>query len=584
MEYKIKPPDYKTVKQWQSLGKMPIDDSVVEKCYVTQKDGSLFLKDGVPQVYEYVSPDKVKDIEIIKETYTDDGKIPAFRDNLSFLSNMYICDIPYDVNGKEYLFHSVENAYQSLKNPESIFRFISISPSEAKILGRTIQCREDWDLVKDNIMKELLTIKFTNNPELLSKLCKCDFQIAERNYWKDFYWGICNGIGQNKLGNLLEEIKCNALGIPYISSQEKAFNVGQELLQKQNDLSANYAYKKLPDDFSYMVRKEYATLLPDFYMHNNQNQELHSIDGVLIARGWNRVVIGDYGAFIEIEPDMICKENFIIKPGEEYRIYDSKYSKNVKYHWYIPKSGYETKLYYQQAGVTYADYKAGKWYVSPHETLEGMYISNHIPFPITRTVEKTLSAELNQALNKPINKIDIPDGIVVFDVETTGVSKSDELLQISIYNKDGYELINTFVKPVFKQEWNEATRINHITPQMVANAPLPSEIASKVRDIFESSKVVVGFNVSFDVRMVKQCLGISIDKNKVYDVAKDFKKINLPSHKLEDAVKYYCPDKYSEFCKGAHDSSVDTKLTLDIYLKQLSMQNEKQMTLDLDLD
>jgi len=31
--------------------------------------------------------------------------------------------------------------------------------------------------------------------------------IVEDNYWGDIYWGVCRGVGQNKLGKMLEKIK-----------------------------------------------------------------------------------------------------------------------------------------------------------------------------------------------------------------------------------------------------------------------------------------------------------------------------------------------------------------------------------------
>lgn len=577
MEYKTKPYGYKTVNQWKKEGKEPVDDSVKEKYYATSANGSIFYKNGIPIVYEYVSPDNVKDIE--PKSYLDNGSIPAFRDQLSFLSNMYLCPVTVSLNGIQYTFPSAENAYQACKNQNYIDQFLTISPSEAKKLGSIISIDQEWDNKKENYMNFIVHKKFNQNPDLMKKLIKCDFQIVERNNWNDTYWGICNGIGENKLGNILELIKCENLNRPFLSSQDVAIHTGNSMLQYQEDLSDKYGYKKLPSNDSYKARRYYGKMLPDFFLYEpNKNKPLFTRDGVQIAKKWNRVVIGDYGAFIEIDPSSICLENFVVKPGEEYRIADSKYYKHVKYHWYIPNSGYESKLYFQQKEVTYADYRQNMWYVSPYETKEGQYISDHDEIEISKTIEKPISKELADALESPVNKIDIPDKTIVFDVETTGFSYTSEILQISIMDINGNALLDTYVRPSHTKEWPQAMAVHHITPDKVKNAPTASELASKVRDIFESVDTVIGYNVSFDVRMVKQNFGIDVPKEKIHDLLPVFKQ-QFPSggHKLNDAVQTYCPEIYEEYSSDAHSSSTDTYATLMVFLKQVEIETDKTM-------
>lgn len=91
-----------------------------------------------------------------------------------------------------------------------------------------------------------------------------------------------------------------------------------------------------------------------------------------ISNSYDRIVIGDYGAFIEIDKKDMIKENIKIKEGEEYRIYDTRYSNNVKYFWYTTKDNSNIKIYYQRRKVNYADYKIDKYYVSVHEVLGGV--------------------------------------------------------------------------------------------------------------------------------------------------------------------------------------------------------------------
>lgn len=577
MTYQLKPQGYKTVKQWEKEGKEPIDKNAIQKYYATSSNGNLFFNNGSPVVYEYVSPDNVKDIE--PKVYYDNGNVPSFRGELSFLSNMYPCSVKLNLGGKLYDFPSAENAYQSCKNEAYAEQFTKISPSEAKSFSKTIPLREDWDKVKDGIMKNVVYCKFQQNNDLVKKLAKCDFQIEERNNWGDTYWGICNGQGKNKLGNILQFVKCDYLGEKYISSQERSMYIGNEMLIKQQKLSEEYGYKKLASSISYKIRREYGKNLPDFFLYeSNKNEPLFTRDGIKIATKWDRIVIGDYGAFVEIDPKNICKENFVIKPGEEYRISDERYSENVKYHWYIPKSGYESKLYFQQKEVTYADYKQGMWYVSPYETKEGQYISNHGEIEISKTIEKSISKELADVLDSPINKIEIPNKTIVFDVETTGFSYSSEILQISIMDINGNAILDTYVCPSHTKEWTQAMAVHHITPDKVKNAPTAMELAPKIRDIFESVDTVVGYNVSFDIRMVKQNFGIDVPNEKIHDLLPVFKQ-QFPSggHKLNDAVQTYCPEIYEEYSSDAHSSSTDTYATLMVFLKQVEIETDKAM-------
>ena len=56
-------------------------------------------------------------------------------------------------------------------------------------------------------MEEALRIKFSN-PKLRKALLDTgDEYLEEGNTWGDQYWGVCNGVGKNKLGKLLMKIR-----------------------------------------------------------------------------------------------------------------------------------------------------------------------------------------------------------------------------------------------------------------------------------------------------------------------------------------------------------------------------------------
>lgn len=79
--------------------------------------------------------------------------------------------------------------------------------ADAKRLAHKFNRREDWEQVKDDIMLELLRIKFNQEPLKVLLLSTKEAELIEGNTWGDVYWGVCNGIGQNKLGKLLMQVR-----------------------------------------------------------------------------------------------------------------------------------------------------------------------------------------------------------------------------------------------------------------------------------------------------------------------------------------------------------------------------------------
>lgn len=127
-----------------------------------------------------------------------------FRGEYWFLSNFYPISIEFEGD----VYPTVENAFQAAKTLNKSERtiFKTCSPNLAKKIGRQVTLRPDWEQVKVNIMKELLRIKFAN-PLLKSKLLELNGPIVEENFWGDTFWGMCNGTGQNVLGQLLTNLK-----------------------------------------------------------------------------------------------------------------------------------------------------------------------------------------------------------------------------------------------------------------------------------------------------------------------------------------------------------------------------------------
>ena len=81
------------------------------------------------------------------------------------------------------------------------------TPGLAKKMGRSVSLRPDWEDIKDDIMLEGLYRKFADDELADWLLDTGDEELVEGNWWGDRYWGVCNGVGQNKLGKLLMKVR-----------------------------------------------------------------------------------------------------------------------------------------------------------------------------------------------------------------------------------------------------------------------------------------------------------------------------------------------------------------------------------------
>lgn len=162
-----------------------------------------------------------------------------------------------------------------------------------------------------------------------------------------------------------------------------------------------------------------------------------------------------------------------------------------------------------------------------------------------------------------------PSGIVVFDLETTGLDYGDEILQFSAIDGEGKTLLNTYVKPYAHESWPEAQRINHIRPEMVEDAPRLHEILPTIQGIFNAATQLVSYNGSFDAGMLER-FGVDLGDTPHFDVMEEFAPIygewseyygNYKWQKLTQCAKYYG----YEF--KAHDSLEDCIATLFCYRK-----------------
>lgn len=132
--------------------------------------------------------------------------IREFRDAYAFLSNFYCSPIKY----KGLIYLNAEAAFQAQKETceKDKEQYTRMNPAQAKLVGRNCSLREDWEEIKEQIMYEIVKAKFTQNPNLARLLLDTgNAYLEEGNWWHDTIWGVCNAVGENKLGKILMRVR-----------------------------------------------------------------------------------------------------------------------------------------------------------------------------------------------------------------------------------------------------------------------------------------------------------------------------------------------------------------------------------------
>lgn len=101
--------------------------------------------------------------------------------------------------------------------------------------------------------------------------------------------------------------------------EHRISEVGAQMLKYQEQLARDYGYKPIPRTFFCDVRAEFQKALPEWCNVSGDTISLETADGTVITNGYNRIVIGDYGAFVEFSRVQACMRRLKIKEGQMYR-------------------------------------------------------------------------------------------------------------------------------------------------------------------------------------------------------------------------------------------------------------------------
>ena len=169
----------------------------------------------------------------------------------------------------------------------------------------------------------------------------------------------------------------------------------------------------------------------------------------------------------------------------------------------------------------------------------------------------------------------VKEKTIVLDIETTGLDPLyDEILELSILDADTAEVLyNQYFRPFRLPDWKEARAVNHITADMVKDQPFFASEVPAIQRAFDSAKVIIGYNPSFDIDFLKS-YGLVCYQEQI-DVMLMFAAYNGERDEVHGGYRW---KKLTECAaalgyvwdqRGAHDSLADCSATLYSYKKLL---------------
>lgn len=156
--------------------------------------------------------------------------ITKFEGRWSFLSNFYACSIEHQ--GIKY--PSVEHFYVAMKvNDQQLINGVYYTPGDfremiskiksagqVKKIGSKVKLRTGWDEKKLEFMNWAIREKFKDEKLASLLLSTGEQELIEGNFWKDYFWGVCNGKGENHLGKILMEVRNELRGVKKTGLEE----------------------------------------------------------------------------------------------------------------------------------------------------------------------------------------------------------------------------------------------------------------------------------------------------------------------------------------------------------------------------
>lgn len=127
-----------------------------------------------------------------------------------FLSNMYLQKMVYAGD----VWTSAEHCYQAQKftHIPKIYKEVcsAVSGNVARDLAKKYkhQRHENWNEVKEELLFDIMKIKFTTIPEMSHKLLATNNAVLIKSVPDDPFWGVLpDGTGENMMGEMIMNIR-----------------------------------------------------------------------------------------------------------------------------------------------------------------------------------------------------------------------------------------------------------------------------------------------------------------------------------------------------------------------------------------
>ena len=213
------------------------------------------------------------------------------------------------------------------------------------------------------------------------------------------------------------------------------------------------------------------------------------------------------------------------------------------------------------------------------EELQGIPLVDIVPSePTPRQLLKNMPEYSFSNITRK-TRLDSIFPLVVLDVETTGFYPSKcEILEVSAIKFDSgmvpVSAFTTLCKP-HKPIPEEASAINHITEDIVADAPAFNQIASALSDFLIGCHIA-GHNLDFDLRFI-YAHGVQLPENARFYDTLDLAHLTIPNssvfnYKLDTVCQYY-----GIWRNNAHRSMSDCYATAKLFTHLVKDKTSRQL-------
>ena len=172
---------------------------------------------------------------------------------------------------------------------------------------------------------------------------------------------------------------------------------------------------------------------------------------------------------------------------------------------------------------------------------------------------------------------------IVLDTETTGIGKVDEVIQLAYFEINFEDIfsdrdtIAAIAKAGSNQQYRpsvpihpEAAKVNGIQYKDLLGCPASKTL--KAPDLKEDTTFILGHNISFDRRMMLQCMDFEMqsyfDDTKflcTLELARALDKqlgLGFENHKLDTLMRHFYPEHELAKTHDAMDDCIKTVLVL----------------------